>query len=130
MYNGITIDGTLYDVRILYNSIQRSFRIAEGVNSGVSIGKYQIRDIIGTQYSYTMQIEPNPSNLEAYNAFYEKISEPVNKHIIEMPYGNETITFEACISEGNDTDAGIFANERKWTGLTITFTPFKPQREV
>ena len=130
MYNGIMLDGTLYDVRIVYGSIKRAFTIKEGKNGGESIGKYKIRDIIGTGYSYQMQIEPNPNNIAAYNAFYEAISAPIARHEVEMPYGDETITFDACIYSGTDTDAGMFANRRKWTGLTIVFEAYKPQREV
>lgn len=127
MYSGITVDGTLYDVRIVYGSIQRTFQIVEGTNTGTSIDATRIRDIIGTSYSYQMQIEPNPANMSDYYSFYNKISEPVDYHSIIMPYGNETLTFNACIEGGTDVDAGMFGGQRKWKTLTVVFTPLTPQ---
>lgn len=128
MYNGITLDGTTYDVRIVYGSIKRAFSVIDGQNAGQSITNRKIRDVVGTEYTYTMQVEPNPANLTAYNSFYEAITSPQATHTVVMPYGNSTMSFTCCIYTGEDTDAGIFGGTRKWQSLTLTFSPVQPQR--
>lgn len=128
MYNKLTMDNVEYEVRIVYGSIQRTFTIVEGKNIGTSINATRIRDILGTSYSYQMQIEPNPNNMADYYAFYEAISSPQNTHHITAPYNNTTIDFDCCIDGGTDADMGLFANNRKWSALTLAFTPLAPQR--
>lgn len=130
MYDKLTMDGVQYDVRIMYGSIQRTFEIVEGTNADVSINATRIRDILGTAYSYQMQIEPNPNNMADYYSFYEAISSPQNFHHITAPYNNTTIDFDCCIDGGTDADMGIFANNRKWSALTLAFTPKAPQRRT
>ncbi len=125
---GIKIDGETYDVRIVYETLSRSFEIIEGSNAGTSLSYRSIRDIQGTGYTYSMQVEPNPANPAAYDAFYEKISEPVEYHTVEMPYGQSTITFQAKIDSGHDTYRGKIGGYNYWKGLTITFGYMQPQR--
>lgn len=128
MYNGITLDGTNYNVRIVYGSIKRMFELVEGVNAGSNIEGGVIRDILGTGYIYTMQIEQNGNDYSAYNNFYEAISTPINSHSFVAPYGDTTLTFNACVYAGEDTDNGFVGGHRKWSGLTITFKPITLQR--
>lgn len=126
--NGITMDGTLYRVRVVYNTMERSFSLQNGVNEGYMLSGYHERDLIGTSYSYQMAIEPDPLHPEDYDAFYQAVSAPINSHTVTMPYGQGTLTFEAEIENGSDTSAGKIAGTRRWHGLKITFTPIAPQR--
>lgn len=127
MYDGITLDGVKYNVRIVYGSIKRTFAIIEGDQGGESITDALIRDVIGTKYSYTMTVEPVPSDLASYNLFYEAISKPQSTHTVIMPYGDTTLQFTCCVYGGTDSDTGIFAGHRKWGGLTVAFSPQSPQ---
>lgn len=128
MYNGITLDGTTYDVRIVYGSIQRTFEVIEGLNAGISINATQIRDVLGTSISYQMQVEPNPNNMADYYSFYQAITSPQNFHHITAPYNNTTIDFDCSISGGSDVDMGMIGGNRMWSALTLAFTPKTPQR--
>ena len=124
----IRIDGVAYRVRIQFGTLEQSFDIVEGSNSGTSIKKRQIRDILGTAYSYTMKVERNPLYPDDFDNFYDAISAPVDSHIVEMPYGQDMLDFEAAIISGKMTYSGIRAGRKYWTGLEVSFTPVEPQR--
>lgn len=124
----IVVDGVEYRVRVVYESLSRSFSIVEGPNGGTAITARTIRDIIGTKYDYEMRIEPDLRYPEDYDAFYEVISAPVESHMVEMPYGSGVMKFEAMIVSGEDTYAGILVNRNAWKGLRVQFKPILPQR--
>ena len=124
----IVVDGVEYRVRVVYESLSRSFSIVEGPNGGTAITARTIRDIIGTKYDYEMRVEPDLRYPEDYDAFYEVISAPVESHMVEMPYGSGVMKFEAMIVSGEDTYAGILINRNAWKGLRVQFKPILPQR--
>lgn len=126
--NIITVDGTLYNVRVSFGTMERNFELVEGNNKGVSITKREIRDVVGTRYSYSMDIEPDPAYPEDYDAFYEKITEPVDYHTVGIPYGQDGIEFEAQIISGRDSYKGFLAGSHRWGGLSVEFIPMQPQR--
>lgn len=128
MTTGITIDGIEYNIRIKYETLRRAFEINEGPNSGTAINGKMIRDIIGTRYSYQIDVEPDPADPDEYDAFYELISSPTPYHEVSFPYGQETITFNAAIESGTDTYFGVIGCQRRWKGLSIVFKALAPQR--
>lgn len=126
----INIDGTDYNVRISFPSIERNFELVEGQNGGLSLSFRTIRDIGGTAYTYTMQVEPEFSDPTSYDAFYEAISAPVPYHSVTVPYGQTTLTFDAQIISGSDTYRGKASGSERWGGLSVTFIPIQPQKGV
>lgn len=128
MTTGITIDGRDYNIRLKYETLRRAFEIAEGPNSGTSIDGKMIRDIIGTRYSYQIDIEPDPADTSDYDDFYELISSPVESHEVSFPFGQDTITFQAVVESGEDTYFGVIGCKRRWKGLSIVFRALSPQR--
>ncbi len=126
--DGITMDGIHYDVRVRYDTMDREFRLVEGTNAGDMLSGRHERDLVGTYYDYTLYVEPNPQNRAAYDAFYQAITAPQASHTITMPYGQETVTFEAMVSEGTDRYKGSIGGANWWAGLSVTFAAIKPQR--
>lgn len=126
----ITMDGIAYRVRIVYESLTRSFSILEGPNGGTAITGRGIRDIIGTSYPYEMQVEPDPRYPEDYDAFFDAISAPVESHRVELPYGAGTKQFEMCVLSGGDTYAGRRGRRCAWKGLKVQFQPAEPPRTL
>lgn len=124
----LTMDGIEYKVRVVYKSMKRGFEIIEGQNAGTAINAHRIRDILGTGYSYELDIEPDPRFLSDYNAFYDAISAPVESHRIALPYGNNTLEFDAAIESGTDTFLGDFGGHTYWQGLSVVFNYIEPQR--
>lgn len=125
---GITMDGRTYQVRVTFGSRKRRFDLLSGSNAGESLSRRKIRDLQGTGYSYQLQVEPDPQKPGDYDAFYEAISAPVDYHTITMPYGQSTITYQAAVASGEDTDRGMLGGARRWAGLTVDFIYMEPQR--
>ena len=122
----VTLDNVQYKVRVKIRSLNRSFRIEESERSGaVKSGDY-FRDIIGTYYDYEMEVEPDPSAPEDYDAFYEMISAPVESHSVVVPYGQGTMTYDAMVSTGDDTKRDKINGVTRWTGLKVKFSAKKP----
>lgn len=126
--NGITLDGVYYNVAVTFGSMKRSFNLKEGSAKGESIMGRKIRDILGTEYTYEMNVEPFPDDILSYDLFYQEISQPVDSHTITLPYNQTTITFDAAIESGSDNYTGNYNNKEHWNGLTIKFSPMEPQR--
>lgn len=124
----LNMDGTTYRVRIVYDTLIRSFELLEGVNAGEMLSGRHERDLLGTGYTYQMQVEPDPRYPTDYDAFFEAISAPVDSHTIIMPYGQSTITYEAMVESGQDTYRGIVGGRTKWRGLTVQYRYIEPQR--
>ena len=125
--NGILMDGTAYKVRVVYNSLVRSFELRSGENEDYMISGRHERDLLGTGYAYQLAVEPDPAHPEAYDAFYEAISSPVPSHKITMPYGQGTLEFDAEILSGEDRLLGKLAGVNRWTGLVVDFKPLSLQ---
>ena len=125
---GITVDGQNYNVRLNYETLERSFSLVEGNNSGTALTGKTIRDILGTAYSYTLGIEPNPANAEEYDRLYDVLSAPQETHVVSLPYGQTTIEFACMITGGKDTYLGKLGGKERWSRLTINFIAIQPQR--
>lgn len=128
MAQQLNMDGTTYRVRIVYDTLIRSFELLEGVNAGEMLSGRHERDLLGTGYTYQMQVEPDPRYPTDYDAFFEAISAPVDSHTIIMPYGQSSITYEAMVESGQDTYQGTVAGQTKWRGLTVQYRYIEPQR--
>lgn len=125
---GITLDGITYQVRVVYNSMERAFSLEGGVNEEYMLSGRHERDLIGTGYSYRLGVEPDPAHPADYDSFYQAISAPVDSHTITLPYGQSSITFDAEIQSGTDTYHGKIAGVQRWSGLKVSFAPILPQR--
>ena len=124
----ITVDNVEYKVNLAYASLVRKFSIMEGDNSGQTIVGRQRRDIIGTTYEYELGIEQDPDNSADYDALYEVLSAPVESHRVSFPYGQSTLSFDAMITDGQDTYGGTFGGVELWNGLKIRFVSIEPLR--
>lgn len=125
--SGITIDGIDYDV-IITSNIERAFELKQGGIQGTSQNGREIPDILGTNYTFTMSVEPHKDNFVAYDAFYQKITEPVDYHTVSVPYGQTFMTFQAMILSGTDKLRRKVGSSRRWGALKIQMKPIEPQR--
>ena len=88
----------------------------------------EIPDILGTNYIYTLGVEPNKNNFAAYDAFYQVITAPAEYHTVTLPYGQTTITFQAMILSGSDRLKRKIGQSNRWGGMKLQFKPIEPQR--
>jgi hypothetical protein len=102
-----SIDGIEYPhIRVL--SLNQSFNILDGENSGRVLTGEMKRDIIGTYYNYKLKLKPENSKegMIEYNTLWQLCSQPTESHVLTVPYdiGNSvhsTLVFDAYITSGN-----------------------------
>lgn len=122
------LDGVAYDVEV--GELERSFAVTDTEQSGRTLDYTMDRDIIGTFYNYSMVVYPKIGDLASYDAFYNIISDPnYSSHEMTFPYGQETLTFKAYVSQGKDK-LRIRKGQNIWgaEGLSLNFTAMEPQR--
>ncbi len=123
----ITLDGVTY--RTLHvTKLTRNFSVLDGENAGRVTTGEMVRDIIGTFYNYTVEIDPDAASREDYDAFYERISAPEDAHLLVVPYAQTTLTFYAYVSQGQDELTMMEDNANRWENLSFSFIAMKPQR--
>ena len=122
------IDGIEF-TKAIVNKPKRSFQILDGENAGRQILTAKMeRDVLGTFYNFNISIDSRFMSKEEYDVLYEKITAPVDSHIIEVPYGQETLIYEAYVTNGTDELVGINNDINLWANLTINFIAMEPQR--
>lgn len=118
----ITVDNTTYRVLVEYDTLKRSFELMEGDNQGTAISGRTIRDILGTNYTYTMTVRADPDYPSDYDAFYWKISEPVDYHQIVIPCGGNE--YSTSIWERGALSASTGANSSTSSTIRIRTTTY------
>lgn len=125
----VIMDSVTYRLRVRFESLGRSFRVEDGDNAGSMLSGYYQRDVIGTYYDYTMEVEPDPRYPGDYDSFFDAVSAPEASHTITVPYGQGTITYTAMVTSGSDMYRGKVAGVERWSGLRVEFTAQSPQKE-
>lgn len=126
--NGVfTIDGTSFDVSV--TKLQRNGEVLETEQTARSKSGVISREIIGTIYSYTMNIEQKSESIEEYDRLYYLLTSPVNSHSITVPYGQSTLTMQAYITKANDK-LTYLGKYRRWEGLSVDFIAMAPTKEA
>lgn len=125
---GIQMDGKTYRVRIVYPSVEETARLEEGVNAGTMLSGRDERDLMGTYYDHELSVEPDPRYPQDYDRFFDDLTAPVPSHVITMPHGQSSVTYEAKVSSARHTAAGVLAGVRRWKGLQVSFQGIRPAR--
>lgn len=127
MKTTLKVDGVAYP-HLHVASLKRSFSVLDGPNAGRVLSYDMVRDVGGTFYNYALTFDPYLSDPAEYDRFYEVISAPVDYHMIEVPYGQRTMTFKAYVSNGEDELLMLHENVNAWDGLSVNFVAMSPQR--
>lgn len=123
------LDGETFKIRIPAGGIKRSAQILDGENAGRVVGTGQMkRDIIGTFYNYSMQVDTSDLDQDAYSRFYDYISAPVDSHVAAFPYNQRTITGEFYVTSIEDVLDRIDEHGNHWSGLAVNFIAMGPAR--
>ena len=120
-----TVDGRAFDVVV--SSLQRKASILDGKNAGRTLSGRMERDIIGTYYNYTLGIDPKLLTHDEYDTLYEILTAPVDSHGLVLPYGQGTISFDAYISNADDTLKRL-GRTNLWSDLSVNFVAVEPKR--
>lgn len=127
MKTPIVVDGVTYP-NIYVLSLKRSFSVLDGDNAGRVMTGDMIRDIIGTYYNYSLEIDSDESDPAEYDRLYEVLSAPVNSHTITVPYGQGAVTFKAYVTNGDDNLVKCYEEINGWNGLSVNFIAMGPKR--
>lgn len=123
-----TVDGVAYP-NIHVMSIKRSASVLDGSNAGRAMTGEMIRDIIGTYYNYSIEIDSDSSSKAEYDALYQVITAPADYHTFVMPYGQTTLTFKGYVSNVDDELAFVCDPESRWGALSFTMVAMAPARK-
>lgn len=123
-----SIDGQYFDVFIPQNGIERNFAVVDTDEAGRVLTGAMERDVIGTFYNYTIKMNTNFLSFEEYDALYEIISSPDDYHMITVPYGQETLTFKAYVTQGKDVLNRMSSKGNHWKQLSVNFIAMEPER--
>ncbi len=123
------LDGEIFKVRIPAGGIKRSAQILDGENAGRTTQSGRMkRDVIGTFYNFSMQIDTSELDPAAYDRFYDFITAPVDSHTCTFPCGQRTITGEYYITGAEDVLDAMDKYGNHWSGLTANFIAMDPAR--
>lgn len=129
MKTPIVIDGVTYP-HIYVLSLKRSFSVLDGDNAGRVMTGDMVRDIIGTYYNYSLEIDSDESDPDEYDRLYEVLSAPVDSHTITVPYGQGTLTYKAYATNGEDNLVKCYEELNGWNGLSVNFIAMSPKRRA
>jgi hypothetical protein len=123
-----TMDGIEYDVNVM--KLSRNAKVTDTDNSGRTLDGAMHRDIIGTFYNYTLEIAAKENKQQDYDRLYDAASAPVDSHDVVFPYGQETLSFKAYVTETSDTmirrnGVNLWGRD---DNLKLNFIAMKPQR--
>lgn len=123
-----TVNGRAYNVVVPDGGLKRSGKVLDGENAERAKSGRMIRDIIGTYYNYSLQLDTANLDVAEYDALYEVLSAPVDYHVITMPYGQGTITFDAYVANVDDELKRMEPGRNLWGNLTFNFIAMAPRR--
>lgn len=123
----ITLDGVTYDT-LHVTKITRNFSVLDTELTGRNQLGAMSRDIIGTYYNYSLEIDADAASRADYDAFYWAISAPVESHVLEVPFAQTTLTFQAYVTQGQDELTAMEPSANRWENLQINFIAMEPQR--
>lgn len=112
-----TIDGLTWNVPC---DITRVAEMTASDISGLMLDKSYFNDVIGTYMTYTIKIAVPLNMTDVYAGIYEAITNPVDGHVMRLPYNRDMITITARITDISDvyvrmSDGGVY-----WKGIQFT----------
>lgn len=123
---GIKIDGIHFDIPMI--SLKRKADFLDKYAERVETGKLE-RELIGVFYNYTLAVgNSDDFGNTNYNAFWDKMTEPVEFHDISLPTEEGYYTFRGYISSVSDEYEKILDGEAKFKGFTCNLTSESPAR--
>lgn len=126
--NVFSIDGVYFNVFIPMDGIERNFAIVDTDEAGRVLTGAMERDVVGTFYNYTIKMDTNFLSFAEYDQLYEILSDPVDYHIIKVPYAQGTLQFKAYVTQGKDVLNRISSKGNHWKQLSVNFIAMDPER--
>lgn len=122
---GIKIDGMFFNIPLV--SIKRTADVLDKYAKRTEDGDLK-REIIGVYFNYQMTIGMI-NDVDTYEALWNKLTEPVEFHDIELPDLRGTYSFRGYISSVSDEMRKVLDSGVQFDGLTCKFTSKTPSRK-
>lgn len=123
---GIKVDDIHFDIPMV--SLKRNADFLDKYAERTEDGDMQ-RELIGVYYNYTLTVGTSSNFGDTdYDAFWEKMTEPVEFHQISIPTKNGYYTFIGYISSVSDEYKKILNDKAEFTGFTCKFIAKSPAR--
>lgn len=123
----ITIDDVTYKVGIIKITRTASQKL-ESLGTTLDLRKHY--DVKGTYYDYEVELATNNLDVGTYDELYEVLTNPQESHVVTMPYGQSSITFEARVSVASDSLVKNYNIFKKWGSIKVKFEALTPQKEA
>jgi hypothetical protein len=121
-----TIDDIGFDVGV--KKLTRKGSVLDSSASGRSRSGVMDREIIGTFYNFSMEIDQRHINPEEYDLFYYALTAPVDSHLLTVPYGQTTLSFQAYVTGASDKLIRSTGGANYWGDLSVDFIAMSPAR--
>lgn len=121
----IIIDGIEFPVAIV--ELKRKGDILDRVANRSEDGVLH-REVIGTFYNYSLKIGIT-NDLVLYNKLFDKLTEPVASHMIELPHDH--VVFEGYFGSVQDEIDRIYDDGSvRYKGLSCNLVGTRPRRNA
>ena len=120
----LKIDGITYDIPVV--SIKRKADFLDKYADRSESGDLK-RELMGVYFNYQLQLG-NTLNTAEYSRLWDKLTEPVEFHIVTVPDENGEYTFTAYFSNVGDEVRRIVAQKNYFKSLTVNFIAKSPAR--
>lgn len=127
--NGLCkINDKEFDVTVAISSLEESFNVLDGENTGRMLSGLMIRDIIGTYIGHKVTFFSGKSQ-EDFDALWDYlVAHSVDDSvIIEMADGQSTIRYEAYYTSGSRKLFKRENNVNYWDQIEVSFVPMIAQ---
>ena len=119
--NVFLMDGASY-VGLFVTKLVRGCSVLDGDNAGRMLNGSMIRDIIGSFFTYEMEIDSSGCKKEVYDRFYEQITRTdVESHLCRFAYGQKYLKQQMYVAEVEDELIRCDENGNLWGNLKIKF---------
>lgn len=121
----VIIDGITYNVPVL--SIKRKADFLDKYANRNEDGDL-LRKLIGVYFNYQLQLGSTTDTAE-YARLWDKLTEPVEFHMVTVPDESGSYTFKAYFSNVGDEVRKIQGAKNYWKNLTVNFIAKSPARK-
>lgn len=117
------IDGSQYQVNV--EELTRTADFLDKCAERTESGELH-RELIGVYINYKLKLYC--TDPQEYERLWQKLTEPVEFHMVTVPDGAGDYTFEAYFSGVGDRLLRQYGPRSYWTDLTVNFTAKRPAR--
>lgn len=126
----VKINGISLDVDVAISSVEETFNVLDGENTGRVKSGRMVRDIIGTYIGHKVTFFNGKSNEEFDRLWDYLVEHSVDDSVqLEAADGQSSIAYEAYYTTGTRrlSDGSVNDGVNKWDELEVSFVPMDAQ---